>query len=101
MNGSACAYGGRAYNWTTHLWDTYNVSSFKAKDIVYWEGDEFSQNKGDWWDGANTPQEGMTSRHSGRGTIACFDGHVELMATNDYHAMAWSAGYNRFYNIPH
>jgi prepilin-type N-terminal cleavage/methylation domain-containing protein/prepilin-type processing-associated H-X9-DG protein len=104
MNGSVCEYGARTrlpYNSTTHMWETFAVSSFKAKDIVYWEGDEFSQNKGDWWDGGNSPREGMTSRHSGRGTIACFDGHVELMETNDYHTIAWSAGYNRFYNIPH
>jgi prepilin-type processing-associated H-X9-DG protein len=101
MNGSACAYGGKAYNWTSHMWDTYLVSSFKAKDVVYWEGNEFSHNDGDWWDGSNSGNQGMTSRHTGRGTLSCFDGHVELMATNDYWNIVKTNGYNRFNNVPH
>lgn len=99
MNGSVCSYGGRPYS--NSVYDTWFVHQFKPTDIVYWEGDEFSTHWGDWWDGANTPKEGMTSRHWGNGSIACFDGHVELMPTNEYHTIAWGSGYNRFYNIPH
>jgi prepilin-type N-terminal cleavage/methylation domain-containing protein len=57
---------------------TYKIERFRADQVFFWEPDE-KGGPGAWNDGCNQSEDGLTSRHSRGGTIACFDAHVEYM----------------------
>lgn len=100
MNGSPCGYGKAGYDWTAHIWNTYTLTSFRPTDIIYWEGDEATDIKGWWWDGANFPNEGISARHTGAGVVASIDGHVERMMSADYYLIVADPKKNRLWNNP-
>ncbi len=111
MNGSVCGYGAlqvpNAANIIKQfgtpkakMWDTFRVSDFRSSDITYWEGDETTDQYGYWWDGANYPYEGISSRHFGGGTVVSADGHVERMMSTDYYVLVNQGKYNRLRNSP-
>ena len=102
MNGSVCGYGGKGFVSATKSWNTYRVGEYKPSDIVYWEGDETTDQYGYWWDGGNFPWEGMSARHFSAGTVASVDGRVERMDTNTYYQMGTksASGPNRLWNRP-
>jgi hypothetical protein len=104
-NGSVCAYGDcnrRPYNTATHLWTTFRVSEFRPSDYIFWEGDETYDNFGDWWDGANSPDQGISRRHFGDNMVGCVDGHGERVSSNEYYAIVREspARRNRLWNVP-
>jgi len=98
MNGSMCGYKphGRVLR----------VSELRPSDVIVWE-QEFRWNvKGDLWDGANSPDQGMNNRHYGKGAIGCVDGHVEIITQEDYNKMTrrsagWDGRRNRFWHYPY
>lgn len=100
MNGSVCAYGRRFYDTTTRLWTTYRLSQFRGSDFVYWEGDEKLNSYGDWWDGANTPNQGISGRHLGDNMVGCVDGHGERVSYAEYRAMSDPDVRTRLWNVP-
>jgi prepilin-type N-terminal cleavage/methylation domain-containing protein len=100
MNGSVCGYGSRPYDTVTRLWTTYKVSQFKGSDFIFWEGDENLNSYGDWWDGANTPNQGISGRHLGDNMVGCVDGHGERLTRAEYYAMVYTNGRTRLYNVP-
>ncbi len=98
MNGSVCGYGRRALITTSEAcqwhpssgvkyWDTYRFTDFDANDIIIWEADETTGQKGWWHDGSNYPWEGITNRHLYRGNTVCADGHAEWLLLDDYYSM--------------
>ena len=101
MNGSVCAYPAPGvepgYDYELNQFVTFTVGQFRPSDIVYWEGDE---TKNAWNDGANYPNEGISSRHFGYGTIACFDGHVQKLSQETYVALANATTNNNLRNTP-
>lgn len=111
MNGSVCGYGKlqsanaanviKAFGTpNAKMWDTFRLTEFRPNDIMYWEGDETTDQNGWWWDGANYPYEGISARHFGAGTMASADGHVERILTPDYYALVNEGKYNRLRNSP-
>jgi len=111
MNGSVCGYGHRAQVAATDgstcdlhgqpwvFWDTYKWTEYEANDVIMWEADETTSQKGWWHDGSNFPWEGITQRHIDRGNTVCADGHAEWMLLTDYYAMD-CAGKTRLWNTP-
>jgi prepilin-type N-terminal cleavage/methylation domain-containing protein len=93
MNGAVTAYGAGVIN-TVPLKSTkfYKITKFKSDDVIFWEGDE--RNNVAWNDGASTPNEsfdpntptssGLTARHGKMASIACVDGHAELISHDDF-----------------
>jgi type II secretory pathway pseudopilin PulG len=100
MNGSLCWYGKQPFDFAKHEFFTHTIGEFKPSDIIFWEGDEATDVKGWWWDSANFPHEGISSRHDGYGTVASIDGHVEKMSTNAYYAINADSKKNRLWNAP-
>lgn len=100
MNGSVCAYGRRPYDYTARLWDTYRLSQFRQNDFIYWEGDENINSYGDWWDGANSPNQGISGRHLGDNMVGCVDGHGERLTREEYYAMVTPGTKTRLWNVP-
>jgi prepilin-type N-terminal cleavage/methylation domain-containing protein len=104
-NGSLCGYGGSPFDSATGQWQQRQLSEYSANDILYWEQREFVDdgqgslpNYGDWWDGANSPDQGVTGRHRKRCAVGCMDGHVEKMPTDRYYELVGSARPNRLWN---
>ena len=62
---------------------SFQVSTFRLDGVVYWEADEDGQ-PNNFNDGNNLPDQGITDRHNGAGSIACFDGHLETMLETDF-----------------
>jgi len=56
---------------------------FNPNGVCYWESDE-RHGIGDWNDGANFPDDCVTARHGGGGTLASFDGHAEWMRQTEW-----------------
>lgn len=100
MNGSVCGYGRRPYNTSTRLWDTYRLSQFRQGDFVFWEGDENLNNFGDWWDGANSPNQGISRRHYGENMVGRVDGGGERLSWDEYRAEERKSSKNRLWNVP-
>lgn len=74
-NGSMGGWAGPARKIT-------RFSAFEA--AMYWEVGAFASG-GEGWDGANTPTEGITVRHSGRSTTVGFlDGHVDRYTVEQF-----------------
>jgi prepilin-type N-terminal cleavage/methylation domain-containing protein len=75
--------------WSSEFWDagsrgsTYKAGSFKATDMLFWEPDE--KDPGYFNDGASTPSEGLTKRHSLGAIIGMMGGHVEFIKWNKYY----------------
>jgi len=87
---------------------SYKITRFKPDDILFWESDEFL---GEWNDGCNTPDEGITSRHgslSQKSTIVngvllkpskaagaivgCVGGYAEWITVYEFYQDATRAG---------
>ncbi len=100
MNGSVCGYGRRPYDYSARLWVTYRVSQFKGSDFVFWEGDENLNNYGDWWDGANSPNQGISGRHLGDNMVGRIDGAGERLTRSQYYAMVYTNTRSRLWNVP-
>jgi prepilin-type N-terminal cleavage/methylation domain-containing protein len=98
MNGSLCGFNANAR--------VLRVSEMKPSDVIIWE-QEFRWNvPGDFWDGSNSPDQGMNNRHYGKGAIGCVDGHVEVITQEEYNrltrgAAGWDGRRNRFWNYPY
>jgi hypothetical protein len=60
----------------------YNYSMFKPRDVLFWEGSASAMSSSG--DLSSTPNEGMTFRHNSSGAYACFDGHADIITSNDY-----------------
>lgn len=101
MNGSACGFGKKPFlSPPEERWDSYKMTEFLPSDVLFWEGNENAPSKGYWWDGANYPWEGLTSRHFDGGTIASLDGRVERISTPAYYALSSQKTKNRLWNVP-
>jgi len=63
------------------------ITQFKASQVaMYWEVG-LSASGGEAWDGANTPNEGITVRHQGRSTTMGFlDTHIEFYTVKAFNA---------------
>ena len=59
-----------------------NLSSFPGSGYLFWEPAE--GNVAYFFDGAGSPTEDTTKRHSGGSMAGCFDGHVELIKLTTY-----------------
>ena len=57
---------------------TYKLGMFPADFVVYWELDE-QGDYGEWNDAANYPNEDVTQRHDGAGSVARVDGSAALI----------------------
>jgi prepilin-type N-terminal cleavage/methylation domain-containing protein len=82
MNGAGCSYGAKENN--RFVAYTHKITKFKPVDIMFWEADELSKSDVCWWDGSDSPTEGLTKRHGKGAPVACIDGHVEWMALGDW-----------------
>ena len=92
MNGSACGYGSNL---------TFRRSQFRSGDFLMWEVDPFVVQAGWWWDGANHPDEGIsTIWHQQGGTLVAIDGHCEWMQYGAYAAEKAIGTRNRLWNAP-
>lgn len=100
MNGSVCGYGRRPFDYTTKIWDTYRLGQFRSSDFIYWEGDENINNYGDWWDGANSPNQGISGRHLGDNMVGRVDGVGERLSREEYYAMVTPTKKTRLWNVP-
>jgi prepilin-type N-terminal cleavage/methylation domain-containing protein len=113
MNGSPCNYSNVAYDPETKVIETYLLGEFQGSDILFWEQryDPLSDIRGDWWDGSNTPDQGFTDRHHGKGVVGYADGRAGALETSVFMAMAGERfasastrvppGKNALWNIPH
>lgn len=114
-NGSTAAYGRRAFDFATKLFNTFKISQFRPGDVLYWEPDERDgggSTWGDWWDGGNSPNQDMTRRHGParnsttpdplreKGVMGCNDGHAEIILRFDFNKMGASGVRNRVWNVP-
>jgi prepilin-type N-terminal cleavage/methylation domain-containing protein len=75
MNSVAHDFGRLGYK-------TLKIESIKADAVCYWETDSGPDAEDSAWNDAcnqPVPQEGLTTRHSQGGVVACFDGHAEWM----------------------
>ncbi|MEQ9455582.1 MAG: type II secretion system protein [Phycisphaeraceae bacterium] len=59
------------------------LSQYRSDGMVYWELDEDAP-LGAWNDGANSPNEGITRRHRGSGTVAVVDGSVRTVSWEEW-----------------
>lgn len=92
MNGSACGYGENT---------TYRTSDFNGGDFLFWEVDPDVIQTGWWWDGANHPNEGISTKwHVNGGTLVAVDGHTEWMSWEEYVEERSQPGKNRLWNAP-
>jgi len=63
-------------------YETLKIESIRADGVCYWETDSGPDaEESAWNDACNQPVsgEGLTTRHSNGGDVACFDGHAEWM----------------------
>ncbi len=99
MNGSPCRYGRQPYS--NGYWRTYRLDEFKADDVLFWECDE-DLAKGGWWDGSNSPFQGVTKRHYGHTICGNADGHVDWMSVEQYYIESPRSGAirSRLWNTP-
>lgn len=111
MNGSPCGYSRtkRAHVAAPPPFEkswqylTYQLSQYRTDDVLYWEAEDSlsAEQKGWWWDGSNTPDQGIaTNRHYRRGSIACADGHAERIIVTNYYTLAKQSTRNRLWNVP-
>jgi prepilin-type N-terminal cleavage/methylation domain-containing protein len=92
MNGSVCGYGSNL---------TFRRSQFKSSNFILWEVDPFVTSAGWWWDGANHPNEGISTEwHQLGGTLVAMDGHCEWMQYDAYVAAKSISGRNDLWNAP-
>lgn len=92
MNGSACGYGEKK---------TFRTSDFRSSDFLFWEVDPKVVQVGWWWDGANHPNEGISTEwHVNGGTLVAADGHTEWMNWLEYDEERSQPGRNRLWNAP-
>lgn len=92
MNGSICGYGENL---------TFRRFQFRPTDFIYWEVDPYIVQAGWWWDGANHPDEGIsTVWHQQGGTLVALDGHCEWMQYSDYAAEKAISTRNKLWNAP-
>lgn len=59
-----------------------NMTAFPGSAYLFWEPAE--GNVGYFFDGAGSPTEDTTKRHSQGSMAGCFDGHVELIKLTSY-----------------
>ncbi len=95
MNGAAC--GGSQIS---KLAPNYacRYTQFKPSDVLFWEGSVSAM--GSSGDLSSGPKEGMTFRHTNRGAYACFDGHSDLISSEDFTAIGSSSTRNHFWCNP-
>ena len=92
MNGSVCGYGSAK---------TFRYEKFRSSDYLMWEVDPDIVQEGWWWDGANHPNEGISSnRHLQGGTAAAIDGHVDWLSWTDFVTERGMPGKNKLWNSP-
>lgn len=97
MNGSLCGFNpaGRVVR----------ASEMRGSDAIIWE-QEFRWNEpGDFWDGSNSPDQGMNNRHFGKGAYSRMDGGVTVITQDEYnrltrYASGWDGKRNAFWNYP-
>jgi prepilin-type N-terminal cleavage/methylation domain-containing protein len=106
-NGSVCGYGRRSpedrWDAADHNWKTFRIGDFKPTDVLIWEVKDRpppAMTWGDWWDGGNSPNQGVTRRHQGRCALGCADGHVESMRTDRFYELVAQGVKNQFWNVP-
>ncbi len=79
------------------------ISQFQPTDIIIWEQEYRTWVPGDFWDAANSPNQGLSDRHYDKGGVGCIDGHVYIITREEYNKLARqpSRRRNRLWNNPY
>ena len=76
MNSSVCG--------NARVLPAYKFSKFKSDAVMFLEANEGDLTGGNWNDGNNNADNGMSTRHLFGGNVACFDGHVEWWRQSEF-----------------
>ena len=98
MNG-VVINGSGSFDWTAgSMGRTFKNSDFLPTDMLFWETDE--RDPGYFNDGASSPGEGFSKRHSVGAIIGAFGGHVTYVKWDAYFRMLAEPGRNSLWCYP-
>jgi prepilin-type N-terminal cleavage/methylation domain-containing protein len=99
MNGCVIDGAGGIFDWSAgSLGKNFKTTAFQPTDMLFWETDE--NDPGYFNDGASTPAEGFSKRHSFGAIVGIMDGHVEFLKWKKYYAILADPNRNSLWCYP-
>jgi len=95
MNGAVSGY---MFGWNNPAAPTVRLAAFQPGDCCFWEEDVTKPTA--FNDGSNSPDEGVSDRHSAGGIEAQFSGTVDYVRLTDWMNEVASANRNRLWCYP-